>query len=41
VWPAEVEDVDALLRHADAAMYDVKRGRQSASGTSPSRGKPR
>ncbi len=27
VWPAEVADVDALLRHADAAMYEVKRSR--------------
>jgi diguanylate cyclase (GGDEF)-like protein len=31
VWPAEVEDLDALLRSADAAMYDVKRGRHSRS----------
>ncbi len=31
VWPAEVGDLDALLRHADAAMYDVKRGRHSRS----------
>ena len=31
VWPADVAELDALLRHADAAMYDVKRGRQSRS----------
>ena len=27
VWPADVDGVDALLRHADAAMYEVKRSR--------------
>ena len=37
VWPAEVEDLDALLRHADAAMYDVKRQRQSRSSSVPDR----
>jgi len=35
VWPAEVEDLDALLRCADAAMYDVKRGRNSRSSHQP------
>ena len=34
VWPAEVHELDALLRHADAAMYDVKRGRQTRSSDS-------
>ncbi len=37
VWPAEVADLDALLRHADAAMYDVKRGRHSRSSASHGR----
>jgi diguanylate cyclase (GGDEF)-like protein len=27
VWPADVDGVDVLLRHADAAMYEVKRSR--------------
>jgi diguanylate cyclase (GGDEF)-like protein len=27
MWPAEVSDLDALLRHADAAMYAVKHAR--------------
>jgi diguanylate cyclase (GGDEF)-like protein len=27
VWPVDVDGVDALLRHADAAMYEVKRSR--------------
>ena len=27
VWPADVGEVDALLRHADAAMYEAKRAR--------------
>jgi diguanylate cyclase (GGDEF)-like protein len=28
VWPVEVEELGVLLRHADAAMYDVKRAHQ-------------
>ncbi len=31
VWPAEIDDLDALVRHADAAMYEVKRGRHLRS----------
>jgi diguanylate cyclase (GGDEF)-like protein len=31
VWPADVGDHGSLLRHADAAMYDVKRARPAAS----------
>jgi len=32
VWPAEVAELDTLLREADAAMYEVKRSRHSRSG---------
>jgi diguanylate cyclase (GGDEF)-like protein len=30
VWPLDVETPDALLAHADAAMYAVKRGSRHA-----------
>jgi hypothetical protein len=29
VWPLDVDTPDALLAHADAAMYAVKRGARS------------
>ncbi len=29
VWPTDVEEHQALLRHADDAMYEVKRGRRA------------
>ena len=25
VWPRDAEDIDALIRHADASMYEIKR----------------
>ena len=28
VYPLDADDADALLRHADAAMFESKRGRQ-------------
>jgi diguanylate cyclase (GGDEF)-like protein len=36
VWPVEVEELGVLLRHADAAMYDVKRARQRGAGLASS-----
>jgi len=31
VWPRDAEDIDALIRHADASMYEVKRTHHSGS----------
>jgi predicted signal transduction protein with EAL and GGDEF domain len=31
VWPADVDTPDALLAHADAAMYAVKRASKRAA----------
>jgi diguanylate cyclase (GGDEF)-like protein len=32
VWPIDTAESDALLRRADGAMYEIKRGRRSTSG---------
>ena len=34
VFPADGEDPDLLIRHANAAMYEAKRQSQRAGGTS-------
>jgi diguanylate cyclase (GGDEF)-like protein len=31
VWPADAHEIEALMRHADAAMYRAKRGAQTRS----------
>jgi diguanylate cyclase (GGDEF)-like protein len=35
VWPDDVSDHRELLRHADAAMYEVKRARQAKAASTP------
>ncbi len=36
-WPADARSIDALIRHADAAMYEAKRGRGRGRGREPGR----